>query len=532
MLLLFVAGLLFLLFSPPTAHRDLYLLLAECGLLLPAILLAFRAIPPNENGRPWMPVPPILLTVVVFFTLNLIVRTFITQDVAAGDEGAYHFQARLFAKGMVAAQAPPDVEVGNRRLRDIFRFHFHAIAGDRWLTQYPPGWPALLSVAWRMRLEWLLNPLLGAFILVLTWRIGSKLYDPRTGALGAALAALSISFQHQTSGYLSHPSCGALLIAAVYFYLRARQAGLWRNSTFSLLCVAGAMLVRPYTGFCAGTVLGVLLLTETKKRGLLLCFLVLTWAISLVWLGSYMGYNLYAHSGLSSYSAGDWSAGWIVRVNPFDLLQSVVTDTRWSIQSTMMYAFPFLLPLATYTLMADREHRSSAWMLAVLFLSLVAGYAATWAASGRAYFGERYYYEMYFAPCLLAARALLLLVESRSRAVILMAGPVLIVCAAVYSVHAVFYVQRASAIFGPHIAIRDVVQRITESNSVVYLPVDFGRETNLNGPDWKDAPVVYLEDPGESLRASVTDILKRRAWYVVAYDPVTRKASLARHTLP
>ena len=77
-----------------------------------------------------------------------------------------------------------------------------------------------------------------------------------------------------------------------------------------------------------------------------------------------------------------------------------------------------------------------------------------------------------------------------------------------------------------------MVQRITESNSVVYLPVDFGRETNLNGPDWKDAPVVYLEDPGESLRASVTDILKRRAWYVVAYDPVTRKASLARHTLP
>jgi hypothetical protein len=197
----------------------------------------------------------------------------------------------------------------------------------------------------------------------------------------------------------------------------------------------------------------------------------------------------------------------------------------------MMYAFPFLLPLATYTLMADREHRSSAWMLAALFLSVVAGYSATMAVSGPN-FGERYYYEMYFAPCLLAARGLLLLVEKRSKAVIPVAGAALMICAAVYSLHAALYVQRASELLAPHAAIRDVVRQITERNSVVYLPADFGRETNLNAPDWKDAPAVYLEDPGESLRASVSDVLGRRSWYVIAYDPVTRKASFTRHTLP
>jgi hypothetical protein len=527
---LFGAVLAALLFSPRTPHTDTYLLMAEYGLLLPAVVLGLRAIP-RANGGSWTPVPPMLLTLALFFSLNLTVRSFITQDVAAGDDGAYHFQARLFATGMVAAEAPPDIQVGDRPLRALFRFHHHAIVGDRWLTQYPPGWPALLSLAWRARLDWLLNPLLGGWILLMTWRIGCLLYTPRTGELGAAIAALSLFFQHSTSGYSSHPSCGAFLITAVYFYLRGRQDAVWRHFTLSLLCIAGASFIRPYTGFCAGAVLGVLLLAEARKRGILVRFLILTAALSLVGLGGYLGYNLYAHGRLSSYSSAGWSAREIFVANLFELLQSVAMFTRWSFQSTMMYGFPFLLPLAAHTLLADREHRLSAWMLAALFLSVVAGYSVTKLVSG-AYFGERYYYETYFALCILAGRGLLLLVESRSRAVIRAVGPALLICLSVYGVHAALYAKRASYLFDPYAAVRDVALQITERNSVVYLPVNLGREINLNAPDWKQAPAVYLEDPGESLRAPVTGILGRRAWYVITYDPASRKASVLRQTLP
>lgn len=529
LLLLFVATAAVILCLPQTPHAGTFLLLAEYGLLLPALVLAFRTIPRTNGGE--LPVPPILLTLAVFLALNLLVRTFITQDVAAGDESAYHFQARLFAQGMVAAEAPPDVQVGDWALRSVFRFHHHAMTGDRWLTQYPPGWPALLTVAWRLNLDWLVNPLLGACILVLTWRIGSLLYSPRTGALAAAMMALSLSFVHQTSGYLSHPSCGAFLIAATYFYLRARQAEAWRYLTLSVVCLAAASLVRPYTGFCVGIVLGALLLTEARKRGILLRFGLLATGVGVAWLSLYLGYNLHVHGRLSSYTSGGWSTGEIFAGSPFELGRSVVLFTRWSIQSTMLYGFPFLLPLAALVLLADREHRFSAWLLAALVLSLVAGYSATKVVSG-VYFGERYYYEMYFALCLLGARGLLVCLESRLPAVLRVAGPVLMLCLVAYGIHAALYVQRASEIFTPYVAIRDAAQTITERNSVVFLPVNLGRDINLNAPAWRQAASVYLEDPGELLRGPVTAVLGRRTWYVIAYDPTPRKASAARHTLP
>jgi hypothetical protein len=196
----------------------------------------------------------------------------------------------------------------------------------------------------------------------------------------------------------------------------------------------------------------------------------------------------------------------------------------------MMYGIPFLLPLAAHALLADREHTASGWMLAALFLSVVAGYSVTKLVSGT-YFGERYYYEMYFALCLLAGRGLLLLLESRSRAVIRTVGPPLAMCLAVYGLHAALYVKRASEIFDPHAAVRDVALKVTEGNSVIYLPGRFGRETNLNAPDWKHAAAIYLEDPGEPLRAAITGVLGRQAWYVISYDPGPRKASVSRQTL-
>jgi hypothetical protein len=530
LLVLFVAAVAVVVYGPRTAHRDTFLLLAEYGFLLPAFVLAFRAFP-RGNGEWRLPAPPIILTLAVFLALNLIVRGFITQDVAAGDESAYHFQARLFAHGLVAAEAPPDVTVVDRPLRSVFRFHHHAMIGDRWLTQYPPGWPALLSLAWRLHLDWLLNPILGVWIVLLTWRVGSLLYSPRTGALAAAIATLSISFQHQTVGYLSHPSCGALLITATYFYLRGTQEAGWRNFALSLLCIAGASLIRPYTGFCVGVVLGALLLIEARKQEVLPRFVMLSGGVGLTCLGVYLVYNLSAHGGVSSYRSGGWAASDVFAGSPFDLVRSIAMFTRWSIQATMMYGFPFLIPLATLALLDDRERRAPSWLLAGLFLSLVAGYSLTKIVSG-SYFGERYYYEMYFALCVLAARGLVLLFETRPIAVLRTVAPALILCVAVYGFHAAVYLQRASETYDPYVAIRKVAREVSEGNSVVFLPVNVGRETNFNQPDWRHASSVYLEDPGERLHGPVTAILGRRAWYVIAYDPVARSASVSRKNQP
>jgi hypothetical protein len=432
---------------------------------------------------------------------------------------------------MLAAKAPPHVVVEGQPLRALFRFHHHVMIGDRWMSYYPPGWPALLSVPVRVGLDWLVNPLLAVWILLLTWRIGGFLYSPRAGALAAALAAVSFSFQHQTSGFLSHASCGAFLISAFYLYLRARQDTFWLHSALSLLCLTIAMAIRPYTGFCAGAVLGVLLLVEAHRRSRALPFLLLGAAASALFLGAYLGYNLHLHGRLSSYSSGGWTAGEVFVETPGELLRTIVMKTRWSVQGTMFYAFPFVLPLAAYALWRDTERRPAGLRLAAFFLAPAAGYSLTKLVSGT-YYGERYYYEAYFTLCLLAARGLLLLWDTWGRAAPAILAPAAALCLLVYGVHATVYAREASAAFDPHAAVLAASRQVTEPGRVVFLPVNLGRDTNGNAAHWQEAPAIYLEDPGDRLRAPVARMLGRRIWYVMSYDTATRKASFVRGGLP
>jgi hypothetical protein len=197
----------------------------------------------------------------------------------------------------------------------------------------------------------------------------------------------------------------------------------------------------------------------------------------------------------------------------------------------MFYAFPFVLPLAVYVLWRDKERRSAGWLLAALFLGPAIGYSLTKLVSGN-YYGERYYYEVYFALCLLAARGLLLLWQTRGRAARPILAPAVALCLLTYGVHVTFYVREATAAFDPFAAVLAVSKEITEPGRVVFLPVNMGRDINGNAPRWQDAPAIYLEDPGESLREPVVRSLGRRTWYVVAYDTATGKASFARGALP
>ncbi len=519
-----------LLLLPRTPSTKTYMLMAEYGMLLPGLALGLPAIPSVGRSRR-LPVPPVLLTLAVFLVLVLLTQHFIIRDVISGDDSAYHFQARVFAQGMLAAEAPPDVAVDGSSLRALFRFHHHVMVGDRWMSQYPPGWPAFLGLAIGVGLDWLLNPLLAVWILFLLWRIGGLLYSPRTGALAVALAALSPSFQHQSSGFLSHASCGAFIISAFYLFLRAREGSFWPRAALSLLCLTVALTIRPYTGFWAGAVVGVLLLAEAHRRGRALRLLLLGTAAGVVFLAAFLGYNLYLHGRLSSYSSGGWAPGAMFVANAGDVWRTIGVRTRWSVQAAMFYAFPFVFPLAAYALWRDEERRSAGWMLTALFLGTVAGYGLSKAVSGPS-FGERYYYEVHFAVFLLAARGLLLLWETWGRAALPVLSPAVASCLLVYGVHVTVYAREATALFDPHAAVLAISRQVTEAGTVMFLPVNLGRDTNPNAPRWRDAPVVYLEDPGEALRAPVARILGRRTWYVLAYDADTGKASFTLGALP
>lgn len=105
------------------------------------------------------------------------------------DEYAPVFQARIFARGSLVAQVPPELV---QRLVPPFRWFIEASSDGRLVSSYWPGFALLLTpFAWAGA-PWLLNPLIGGATLWMLWRIARRLW-PDTAACGWALLLTAAS---------------------------------------------------------------------------------------------------------------------------------------------------------------------------------------------------------------------------------------------------------------------------------------------------------------------------------------------------
>jgi hypothetical protein len=135
------------------------------------------------------------------------------------DSISYLFQGRILAAGHLY-EPPP-------RLPALFANENVILTATRWCSKYPPGWPLLLALGWRLHAPWLMTPLLLALAVAGTWLAGRRLYDPATGLLAAAALACSPF---------------ALLMAAdAMAHVPALCAGAW-----CLAMIAGVVEDRPH----------------------------------------------------------------------------------------------------------------------------------------------------------------------------------------------------------------------------------------------------------------------------------------------
>ncbi|HYN43204.1 MAG TPA: hypothetical protein VE129_15615 [Thermoanaerobaculia bacterium] len=113
-----------------------------------------------------------------------------------GDEVSYAFQGRILASGRLFL-APPAVP-------EAFAVQHVIQTADRWCGKYPPGLPLLLATGWLVDAPWLVNPVLFGVAVYGLFRLGSKLWGPPTGLLGAFLfATLPFGFL-QAASFMSH----------------------------------------------------------------------------------------------------------------------------------------------------------------------------------------------------------------------------------------------------------------------------------------------------------------------------------------
>lgn len=120
------------------------------------------------------------------------------------DEIAYLYQARVFAGGALCGPLSPDVEA--------FSTPFLVNLGDCRLGKYPIGWPLLLALGEGIGLGWLLNPLLGVALTLVTYALARDLFGQRTAQAAAILCISSPFFLIQAGTLMAHLS-GALWTA-------------------------------------------------------------------------------------------------------------------------------------------------------------------------------------------------------------------------------------------------------------------------------------------------------------------------------
>ena len=176
------------------------------------------------------------------------------------DSCAYMFQARLFAQGSLFAPIPPEP--------DFFTAP-NVLMTEKWYSQYPPGYPALLALGVLVGIPWLVNPVLAALTIVCIYLLAKELYGDSIAKLSVVLASASSFFLLMSSEFTSHPS-------TLFFVTLAFLSFVWmvkkkRPLLSAVVCgvsLGMALLCRPYTTAWICVPMGVAAIVERKKLSL------------------------------------------------------------------------------------------------------------------------------------------------------------------------------------------------------------------------------------------------------------------------
>ncbi len=200
------------------------------------------------------------LAVAVFGVTLFINYSYGSHIIHIPDEVSYLFQAKILASGRFAADPPP--------VPESFDFFFPSLivtSHGKFASVYPFGHPLVLAVGMRIGAVWLIPPLLGAGCVAMTFAIGRRLFNARTGMLAALMMAASPFFLMNASSFMSHNTAVFYILAALLFLSFADR----RPVLFPLLSGVFFGLLfntRPLTSIALAFPFGVMLLSFLLPR--------------------------------------------------------------------------------------------------------------------------------------------------------------------------------------------------------------------------------------------------------------------------
>jgi hypothetical protein len=180
------------------------------------------------------------------------------------DAQGYVYQSRVFATGQLTGATD--------EFEDFFWSPLVVAAEDRKFAIYPPGWPAILSVAEFLGIPVAAESILFMLFLLGVWALAWRLFDSRSAWLTLGAAACSPFTLFMAGSYLSHLPAAVALIGVNLSLLKAIDANSREKTTawgfLAGTCAGFAFLCRPLTavlGVCATVLLMVLISRRHKK---------------------------------------------------------------------------------------------------------------------------------------------------------------------------------------------------------------------------------------------------------------------------
>ena len=322
------------------------------------------------------------------------------------DEFCYMFGADELASGKLTVESPP--------MRDHFQ-SWSIINDGRWYSKVTVGWPLLLALGRSVNLEFLINPILAAFCVVLLFLIGNSLFGAEAGLL-AALWGLATPFFIMLSGtYFPHTATALFSLLFVYLLLRTFEADRWAFPILAGLSMSFLLLIRPADA-------GVLLLGMTplmayqflrsreKKRAALKIGLI--FAVSLAGIGLLMAVNQIQNGDplLFGYQKYRPDEKWGFGANGHTVLKGL-WHTTYSLMRVGAWGAPFV---GLFTLISLLTKKWSTRLLVVPVVGFVALYAGYYTLATFE-IGPRYYLVMYLLALIPASGGAVLVKDTLAR---------------------------------------------------------------------------------------------------------------------
>jgi hypothetical protein len=208
-----------------------------------------------------------------------------------------------------------------------------------------------------------------------------------------------------------------------------------------------------------------------------------------------------------------------ISLNPRLILRNLAVMTRWSLEGTLLYTFPFVFLLAAHAAVCEWKKSPNVRFLAVVFPVLAIAYLVQ-TENSASFVGERYYFEGFFAVVLLAARGFAILAAEWKPSNVLvkavLGGFILLQSGHIAVTDILIRTHNA-----PYIRAADLAQQLPDRSYVVFFagpndgPAFVPKRFNRNGADWESERQVFLVDPGVDQRAMWARRLSRHDWAVI-----------------